>query len=362
MAFNGSGVFNIDTAGQPVVDGTLIDATVFNALTADLATGLSTALTKDGQTTATANLPMGGFKITALGLGTANTDAARVDNVGAKGTCEFRLTLTTNTPVTTGDVVGASTIYLSPYKGNRIALYDGSNWVMRSSAQVSIALSGLTTTVPYDVFAYDNSGTLTLELAVWSTEVDRNTALTAQDGVLVKLGALTRRYLGTFFPASASTTEDTVNRRCLWNYYNRVRKSMRALEATNTWNYTTATIRAANGSTSNRLVFVVGVNEDMVSADIRALASNTGATTNAAVGVGLDSTSTFTTGGVFGRTLMGTATSFFALSASLKTYPGVGLHFLSWNEYSDAVGTTTWYGDNGDPTNVQSGIHGEIWA
>lgn len=57
MSYNGSGTFNINTTGQPVVAGTIISAATFNALTADLATGLTTALTKDGQTTATARIP-----------------------------------------------------------------------------------------------------------------------------------------------------------------------------------------------------------------------------------------------------------------------------------------------------------------
>ena len=57
ISYNGSGTFNINTAGQPVVLGTLISATVFNALTTDLGTGLSTAITKDGQTTTTAVIP-----------------------------------------------------------------------------------------------------------------------------------------------------------------------------------------------------------------------------------------------------------------------------------------------------------------
>jgi hypothetical protein len=56
MSYNGSGTFNINTTGQPVVAGTIISAATFNALTADLATGLTTALTKDGQTTATARI------------------------------------------------------------------------------------------------------------------------------------------------------------------------------------------------------------------------------------------------------------------------------------------------------------------
>jgi len=56
MSYNGSGTFVINSAGQPVVTGTVISSTAFNALTADLATGLSTAITKDGQTTTTARI------------------------------------------------------------------------------------------------------------------------------------------------------------------------------------------------------------------------------------------------------------------------------------------------------------------
>lgn len=77
MSYNGNGVFNINTAGQPVVPGTVISSTAFNALTADLANGLTTAITKDGQTTPTANIPLGGFRITGLGAAVATTDAVQ---------------------------------------------------------------------------------------------------------------------------------------------------------------------------------------------------------------------------------------------------------------------------------------------
>ncbi len=81
MSYNGSGVFTINTAGQPVITGTTISSTTFNTLTADLATGLTTALTKDGQSTPTANIGMGAFKITNLAAGTVASDAARLDQV-----------------------------------------------------------------------------------------------------------------------------------------------------------------------------------------------------------------------------------------------------------------------------------------
>ena len=77
MSYSGNGTFLINSAGQPVVPGTTITTTAFNALTADLASGLTTAMTKDGQTVPTANIPMGGFKLTGLGAGTSATDAAQ---------------------------------------------------------------------------------------------------------------------------------------------------------------------------------------------------------------------------------------------------------------------------------------------
>lgn len=45
------------------------------------ATGLSTALCKDGQSTPTANLPMGGFKLTGLGAGSAAGHSVRWEQV-----------------------------------------------------------------------------------------------------------------------------------------------------------------------------------------------------------------------------------------------------------------------------------------
>jgi hypothetical protein len=75
MSFNGSGTFLINSTGQPVVPNTIISSTAFNALTADLATGLSTCLTRNGQSTPTANIPLGGFKLVNVGAGTLAGDA-----------------------------------------------------------------------------------------------------------------------------------------------------------------------------------------------------------------------------------------------------------------------------------------------
>lgn len=108
MSYNGSGTFLINSAGQPVVANTVISATVFNALTSDLATGLSTAITKDGQTTITANIPFGSNKITGLGAGTAATDAANLSQVQSTAA---KLVTVTGTDTITGSMSPQLTAY-----------------------------------------------------------------------------------------------------------------------------------------------------------------------------------------------------------------------------------------------------------
>ena len=166
--------------------------------------------------------------------------------------CEGRLTLTSGTPVTTADVTNATSIYFSPFRGNRIALYDGSSsWNMRTFSELTLALGTLTANLPYDIFAYDNSGTVALRSAVaWTNTTTRATALTTQNGCLVKTGATTDRYLGTFYTSSTTQTQDSATQRFLWNYYNRVRKPMSCTDGTDSWTYTTTTWRQANNSTT----------------------------------------------------------------------------------------------------------------
>lgn len=80
MSFS-SGVFSINSTGQPVVTGTVISSTVFNAFTADIATGLSTCVLKDGTQTITGNIPMSSSKFTGLAAGTASGNSIRYEQV-----------------------------------------------------------------------------------------------------------------------------------------------------------------------------------------------------------------------------------------------------------------------------------------
>lgn len=107
MSLNGSGAFIVNSTGQPVVANTLISAVVFNAFTADVAAALSTAIYKDGQQTVTANIPLGGFKITGLGDASNAGDALRFN--GAAGT-PTSLVLTNATGLPAAGVTGTAVV------------------------------------------------------------------------------------------------------------------------------------------------------------------------------------------------------------------------------------------------------------
>lgn len=69
MAYDGSGGFDLYSPGNPVVTGTTISSTWANNTLNDIANnGLSYAITKDGQTTVTGNIPFAGFYATNVGI------------------------------------------------------------------------------------------------------------------------------------------------------------------------------------------------------------------------------------------------------------------------------------------------------
>lgn len=72
MPFNGAGLYTPPGADFPAVPNTLIESSHFNNIINDLATALSLCITKDGQQTVLANIPMNSFVFTGLGTGLAS--------------------------------------------------------------------------------------------------------------------------------------------------------------------------------------------------------------------------------------------------------------------------------------------------
>jgi len=339
--------------------------TVINAGTSTVTVALITGTdTLDGTAAGTTALSPGQSKTFATNSAASgyNTISYSTPSQMA-GINDFRLTLTSVTPVTTSDVTGATTIYCTPYKGTKIGLYNGSAWAVYNSAEFNLALGTLTSGLPYDVFCYANAGVPTLELLAWSSGTARATALAYQDGILCKTGALTRRYLGTFYTTSTTATEDSLRRRLLFNYYNRVIRPMARQETNATWTYTTATVRQANAGATNQIEIMVGVSEDAVTAQLVQAVGSSGTTALFAGGLGLDVTNSVNLGeGACGPSPFNT-NQVVNFSSKYVGLPGLGYHFIAWLESSTAVNTTTWYGSFTQAgATIKTGLSGTFMA
>ena len=291
--------------------------------------------------------------------------SAAPSNQVAPSQCDHRLTLTSGLAVTTADVTGASTIYLTPYKGKSVSLYTGSAWVVYTVAELSIATSGGTASKPHDVFLDENGGTPALAILTWTNTTTRATALTVQDGVLVKTGDTSQRYMGTVYLDSSKNCSDAAEYRYVWNYYNRVARQMsNGRETTDTWTYTTSTWRQMYGGTnSNQLNFVVGVSEDEVTAINQQMTYNSTTGSLRRCAIGLDSTTAFAQTCLPGVAVSQVGSTYWVgMVSTYSGLPGIGLHVIYPIELSSAVGSSIWAGDASEPTQVQSGIRGTCYA
>jgi hypothetical protein len=291
-----------------------------------------------------------------------------------------RLTLTTAVPVTTADVSGATTVYYTPHRHNRIAVYDGTQWVWRSFTEMSQATTDNTKSPAavannsnYDVFVWLDGSTMRATRGpAWSSDTARGTGagtteLEFFEGRWVNKLAITngpaaRRglYVGSIRSDGSAQINDTLAKRHVNNIYQKVPRPMRVVEATNSWTYTTATLRQANASGANQLDCIIGLSEDPVEAEVMAISSNgTNADVQRFVGIGLDSTTVDSSQLRVDPSFLYPNNVACVHRASYRGYLGIGRHFLAWLEHSVATGTTTWYGDNNGVA-VQAGIAGVV--
>lgn len=294
-------------------------------------------------------------RLTLIRKGTGWNEVARAvtgSQPASSIVCNGRLTLVSGNPV--GEASGASTAYFTPYGGNRISLYNGITWQTMTFAETSFNNSGVSGEV-YDVFAQNNGGTLSLTRSAWSNATTRATALALQDGVLVDSNNPVRRYIGTIAnPSGGTTTSDVAASRLVWNYYNRINRSLLRLDSTASWSYNTATWRQAGANAANQVVVVTGVAEDAIdlNLDVTSIGS---ASTTATIGIGIDSTTTpsvLTPGGLI--QMINTTLAIGTLG--LRITPTIGRHAYTWLESgTGGAPTVLWIGEAGT---YRSGLFG----
>jgi hypothetical protein len=260
------------------------------------------------------------------------------------------LTLESGVPVSSSDQTAKTTVYFTPFLGNQVALFDGNRWDRYTLTERNLALGTLTSGKNYDVFLYNNAGTLTLELsAAWASDTARTDAIAYQDGVYCKSGALTRRYVGTIRTTSTTTTEDSLAKRFVYNgtVGAQMRRALAStLETANSWSYSTAAWRQANANAANQVEWVDGLGTCAVWAAL--FSSGLG------LGIGVDST---TANSALARSR---GAGDCSAGAWWEGRPGLGYHYAAWIEYQG--GTGTGYGDNNAPTVAQSRLIGTIYG
>jgi hypothetical protein len=282
-----------------------------------------------------------------------------------------RLTLQSATPVMTSTVVGVTAIYYTPYVGNSVPLYNGTNMVITTFTE----LTGNTTDTlknpaplgankNNDWFVWNDAGTIRLcHGPDWTDDTNRSagTVLIRVAGILVNSVAITNgpvaqrgTYVGTTRSDAASHLLWQFGSAALgggaaflyvWNCYNRVFVTTTVRDSNASWTYAGAPYVMLNYTTpngagaNNRVSFVSGLVEDVVgtSLHINMTAVNAGGV----IGIGFDTTTTVDVQSVVFITSGGTVSA-----VVINNYPGqLGYHFLQAMQVTGASGTAvTFYG------------------
>jgi len=256
-----------------------------------------------------------------------------------------RLTLETGVPISTSNQSAKTTVYFTPFNGKYLSLYTNSAWTLYNfTAELSLALGTLTSGKNYDVFVYDNSGTLTLDKLVWTNDTTRATSLAYLDGRYVLNGTLSKLYVGTFRTTATTTTEDSATKRFLYSYYNRVSKDLLKAGSSN-WTYATATTRQANADTSLQVEILNGIQEANFTLSLNAaIECDSGDFGHA--GIGENDLTTFPFGVISNRQTTGAGLTRLASTQTISKIPRLGYSTYSWNEHAQA-GTVTFIGSSG---------------
>lgn len=304
-----------------------------------------------------------------------------------------RLTAEDGVPVSTTDQTAKTSLHYEAYASdygmfskNNGAAYE---MITIGSAGLSLSLDNDSGHAGYhaadtnfDVFLFRRTTTGNLAMGsgpAWTNATTRSAAISRVNGVYSNTATMTVRfgtgasdtqslaagegvYVGTFRTNGTNgQTEDSLAKRFVWNQYNRLRRPMSVFDGTDSWTAANGAWNKFNNSDTNRIAFVRGLNEDVVSANARVAASFNPAA-QGGVGIGLDSTSAFATAGCLPSYDVPTTTGFISMDSTYEALPGLGFHELVPLHYTPGSGTNTFYGDAGVTTLVKSGITGTVMA
>lgn len=328
-----------------------------------------------------------GIAVTATDDGT-NYLCAEAGGGGGSGssavaaTPQGRLTLTSGTPVMTGDVTAATTVYYDSYVGNQVPVGATLQNLTIGSNEISFGLSTshVISGSIYDVFGKNNSTILTACIGpAWSSGTSRGTgAGTTQidrtnAGIYTNTNSLTHcyggssgttdygtiaahagTYLGSFYATANGQTGQMFGPDVgsggassivgLCNPYNNVHIRSVSIDTTATWMYSTAMWRPANNSNLNRISWLDCTGNSQIDASYTILCNNISAN-YCNVGVSIDAVSGSPSG------ISGGNNDSASQLAAGSSVISLGFHFAQAMEYQSG-GTSTFVsnlGSSGPP-------------
>lgn len=299
-----------------------------------------------------------------------------------------RLTLTSATPVLTTGVVAGTAVYYTPYTSTLLPVYDGSQFNLQTFAELTLTLAAQhTASNIFDVFGINDSGTMRIVTGpAWTTAtagagargtgagtteltrlnglwVNANAMATARNGATTySVAANQGTYLGSIFidgtngQISCLTAYGQSRKWGVWNAYNRVPIYVKAGDATASWTYNnTATIRAANGSSSNAITIFSGLPEEFFDLRVKGTATVTAVTgtMQAQNGIGYNSTSAFS--GTPGTVIFTPSANNYNIDlpviGNYMAPPSIGIQTITANE-ATAAGASVVSGWRGTETHM----------
>lgn len=177
-------------------------------------------------------------------------------------------------------VKDSTNLKLQRVNGNLLTI-NGSNETI-PSAGVTLAPTGLSVSTLYYIYAYMDSGTMTLEASVTADAVDSTT------GVAIKTGDATRTHVGWAYPVTGPAFADSETQRYVRSRFNPkpllIKNAFTAIR-------TTSSATAAEVNTEIRIEFLA-VPGDVLKADAAGYSFNNDVAGVTVSTVGLDGTST----------------------------------------------------------------------
>jgi hypothetical protein len=286
----------------------------------------------------------------------------------SSGIAGGRLTLSAGTPVLTGNVTGAGTIYYSPYVSGQVPIWSGTGFLFLPIVELSNVLANSTVgsagpaavvaNSNYDLFIWDAAAPKLTRGPAWASDAVRGagagtTELQRVNGILTNKNVIANgpaagfgTYVGTIRTNGTATVDWKPHPAYaagggnafvgVFNAYNRVAVTAVSADSTLAWSYATPIWRMLNNSSANRASYIDGLGE--MEADVACTLASGHATVHF-VGVNRDATA-----GAPTNCAAQTWNSNFYMVAIGSFAPSLGFHYLQAMEWDSSGAASTQYG------------------